>query len=115
MPRQFTISELPNKHPLRDFLERHGKEVTTLVAQAAGTTYEYLEHIANGRNQPGVDLMWRIIRAAHAQTGEHLDASRMRPGRDKLRPMNCGVTAARRAAATTLPAEHDTPPEPSHP
>lgn len=38
------------------FLEKHGKDKATKVAEAAGTNYAYFSQIAHGHRRPSVDL-----------------------------------------------------------
>lgn len=48
------------------FLEKHGKHVTTTVAEMAGTNWAYFSQIAYGHRRPSVDLAEKLV-AASAQ------------------------------------------------
>lgn len=50
------------------FLEKHGKEKATKVAEAAGTNYPYFNQIAYGHRRPSVDLAVELV----AQSAEFI-------------------------------------------
>jgi hypothetical protein len=43
------------------FIEKHGKEVATAVAEAAGTNFPYLSQIAHGHRRPSVELAEKLV------------------------------------------------------
>lgn len=48
----------------RAFLGRHGKVVSTVVAERAGTNWPYFSQIAYGHRRPSVELAERLVKAS---------------------------------------------------
>jgi hypothetical protein len=46
------------------FLEKHGKQVATQVAERAATNYPYFSQIAYGHRRPSVDMAERLVAAS---------------------------------------------------
>jgi transcriptional regulator with XRE-family HTH domain len=52
------------------FLEKHGKDKATSIAEKAGTNYAYFSQIAHGHRRPSVDLAARLVRASEEEIDE---------------------------------------------
>ena len=66
------------------FLEKHGKEVATEVAEAAGTNWQYFSQIAYGHRRPSVDLAHKLVNASAEivrRKDERLDLVSLLPSR----------------------------------
>lgn len=46
------------------FIEKHGKDVATKVAEAAGTNWPYLSQIGHGHRRPSVELAEKLVEAS---------------------------------------------------
>lgn len=46
------------------FVEKHGKEAATAIAEAAGTNWAYFSQIAHGHRRPSVTLAEKLVSAS---------------------------------------------------
>ena len=46
------------------FIEKHGREAATAVAEAAGSNFAYFSQIAHGHRRPSVDLAEKLVTAS---------------------------------------------------
>lgn len=67
-----------------DFLEKHGKDVATKVAERAGTNWAYFSQIAHGHRRPSVDLARELVSASEREIkspDERLDLASLLPSK----------------------------------
>lgn len=55
------------------FLEKHGKDVATRVAERAGSKYAYFSQIAYGHRRPSVTMAEKLVSASAEEIADPLE------------------------------------------